>query len=68
MAQQNDTRILRLREVIALTGLSASSIRREEQAGRFPKRVRLGPGTVGWAAEAVSDWIRSREPVDSNNK
>ena len=64
MPDHDQTRILRLHEVVALTGLSASSIRREEKAGRFPKRLRLEPGTVGWNAEAVSAWVRSREPVD----
>ncbi len=64
MSDHHDSKILRLPEVIALTGISASSIRREEKAGRFPKRVRLGPGTVGWKSEAVTAGVRSREPVD----
>ena len=65
MADQDDTRILRLPEVITITGLSASSLRREEKAGRFPRRRRLAPGTIGFLASEVTDWVRSREPVDS---
>jgi prophage regulatory protein len=31
-----------------------------EAAGRFPKRVRLGPGRLGWLDEEVDHWLRDR--------
>jgi prophage regulatory protein len=39
---------------------------RLEAAGRFPKRVQLGEGRVGWLEGEVDDWIRSRPrgPID----
>lgn len=42
------------------TGLSVQSIHRLERAGKFPSRLQLGPGAVGWLAEDVETWIRTR--------
>jgi prophage regulatory protein len=52
-------RILRLPEVIEITGLSRMTIYRREAQGEFPKRRRLGKNAVGWGAEEVEQWIRS---------
>jgi prophage regulatory protein len=35
-------------------------IARLEAAGKFPKRIRLGQGRVGWLEVDVDDWIRAR--------
>ena len=35
-------------------------IARLEAAGKFPKRVRLGPGRVGWVEEEIEEWMRVR--------
>lgn len=32
-------------------------IDRLERDGRFPKRVRLGPGTVGWVEAEIAEFI-----------
>ena len=42
------TRILRLPEVMARTGLSRTTIYRWRVAGRFPQAVPLGTRCVGW--------------------
>jgi prophage regulatory protein len=39
---------------------SPAHIARLEAAGKFPKRVRLGPARVGWVDEEVEDWLRKR--------
>ena len=39
---------------------SPQHIARLEAAGQFPKRVRLGPGRVGWVEEEVQEWLRER--------
>jgi prophage regulatory protein len=39
---------------------SPAHIARLEQAGQFPKRVRLGQGRVGWVEQEVEDWIAAR--------
>lgn len=34
---------------------------RLEAQGRFPGRVQLGPGRVGWSLLEVQQWIRDRK-------
>lgn len=54
------TRILRLPEVMARTGLSRTTIYRWRRAGRFPQAVRLGTRCVGWIESELEAWIRER--------
>lgn len=42
------------------TGLSDSTIWREEREGRFPQRVQISPNRVGWYEDEINDWIESR--------
>ncbi len=56
-------RIIRLAEVLRLTGLSRTTIWRREKAGTFPRRVRLGRHAVGWHYAEVAAWLNSRERV-----
>jgi prophage regulatory protein len=53
-------RIIRLREVIYLTGLARSSIYRYIEEGTFPKSVSLGDRCVGWVDSEVQEWILAR--------
>lgn len=39
---------------------SPQHIARREAAGQFRKRVRLGPGRVGWIEEEVQAWLKKR--------
>ena len=50
-------RIIRLHEVLRMTGLSRSSIYRMEKSGRFPPRRQLGQHAVGWLLHEVTQWI-----------
>lgn len=49
-------RIIRLREVVRLTGLHESTIYRKEKAGKFPQRVRLGPNSVGFFEDEIDEY------------
>lgn len=51
-------KILRLSEVLQLTGLSRSTIDRLECSGIFPARRKIGVKAVGWIEAEVSDWIQ----------
>ena len=51
-------KILRLRDVEELTGLSRSTIDRLEHGGVFPRRKLIGTRAVGWNAAEVDDWIK----------
>jgi len=53
-------RILRQRHVCERVGYSPMHIWRLEKAGRFPRRLKLGPNSVGWLAEEIDDWIKAR--------
>ncbi len=54
------TRIVRLPEVMARTGLSRSTIYVRVGKGSFPKSVQLGARAVGWIEEEVDEWIRQQ--------
>lgn len=57
-------RILRLKEVREMTGLSRSTIYLEISKGKFPKQVKLtGSHSVGWYEDAVIEWVESRQQV-----
>ena len=52
--------ILRLTDVIAMTGLSRSSIYLRMVQGKFPKKINLGSRAVGWISSEVNEWIEER--------
>ncbi len=58
------TKLLRRREVEALTGLSRATIYRLKQRGQFPRPVRIGAdspnGAVRWCADDIEAWLESR--------
>jgi prophage regulatory protein len=43
-----DLQVLRLRQVIEVTGLCRSMIYQLEAEERFPSRIRIGTRAVGW--------------------
>lgn len=55
-----NSRILRLNEVIARCGRSRSSIYADIDRGEFPKPIKLGPRAVGWLASDIEAWIQQR--------
>lgn len=57
------SKILRRKEVLELIGLSYTTQWRLERAGDFPKRVRLGTGSVGWHLDEVEEWLKGRKRV-----
>jgi prophage regulatory protein len=53
-------RIVRLKEVIDLTGLARSTIYKYIGKNTFPKRVSLGDRCVGWLLSEVEEWILAK--------
>ncbi len=49
--------------LVPLLNISASTIRRLELAGKFPKRRQLSMRRVGWELAAVKYWADNREMV-----
>ncbi len=52
---------LRIKHVVAVTGLSKSTIYRLMNAGKFPTSIKLTPYCVVWRSSAVQAWINERE-------
>ncbi len=53
-------RVVRKRELVKKVGYSAMHIGRLEKAGKFPRRIKLGPNAVGWIEAEVDEWIAAR--------
>lgn len=56
-------RLLSKKELKPLVLYTPQHIQRLEDAGKFPKRVRLGSGPrsrVGWVEQEVLDWLQQR--------
>ena len=53
-------RILRLPEVLRITGLSRASIYRLVRFGTFPPSVKLTARTIGWYSTDIETWIAAR--------
>lgn len=56
-------RLIRLPEVVAMTGLSRSTIYRYMAAGTFPLAVDLGENAVAWWWSEVEAWRRARPRI-----
>ena len=59
----NRLRILTKKEVCALVPYTPQHIHRLERAGRFPRRLQLGPNRVGWRLVDIERWINERAPA-----
>ena len=53
-------RYLRIKDVVAQTGLSESTVYRLIRNGEFPAPNQLGPHRVGWKLSRVTEWCDSR--------
>ena len=56
-------KILRRRDVEAVTGLGRSTIYQMMADGLFPKPVRLTSKAVGWHEADIAEWLESRKRV-----
>jgi len=52
--------LLKIQTVVAVTGLSESTIYRKVAAGEFPAPVKDGPRCTRWVAGKVQNWLRAR--------
>lgn len=66
-SHQNQDRILRKDEAMALSGLSRTTLWRLERDGNFPARRQLSVGAVGWLKSEIDAWIEARQAITSGN-
>lgn len=59
-SDDQDMRILKLKEVMDCTALGRSSIYKYISEERFPKPISLGERSVGWIDSEVEEWILAR--------
>ncbi len=67
---KNASRLIRIKEVTKITGLSKSYIYDLRNRNLFPKSIQLIPGgsSVAWIEDEVLEWIESRiQERDQNN-
>jgi prophage regulatory protein len=55
--------VLRMPQVVALTGLSRMTIYRLEKRHQFPSRIQLSPNSVGCRKDDVEHWLESLPTV-----
>ena len=53
-------KILRMPEVIEMTGLSSASIYKQIRLGNFPEGIKLTARCTGWALSDVEAWIKAK--------
>ncbi len=54
-------RLIRSKEVQAITGLPKSSLHNMARDGRFPRPLKLGARAVAWREEDVQAWVENLE-------
>jgi len=58
-----EERVVRVREAVAMTGLSRVTLWRMGRDGTFPQAVRLGQRATGYRLSEILEWINSRPPA-----
>jgi prophage regulatory protein len=53
----NPDRIIRLKTVLARTGLSRTTLYRKMGEGTFPRQVKISIHGAGWHESAVNRWV-----------
>ncbi len=60
-------RLIRMKEVMHLTGLSRPSVYRLMKDGTFPNSIDLGERSVAWVDDEVHEWIDQKIHNARNN-
>lgn len=53
-------KIIKLPEVLILTGLNRASVYEKMNTNTFPRAVKLGGRSVGWYECEIIKWLKSR--------
>jgi prophage regulatory protein len=55
-----EDRLVRLPEVLRLTGLCRSALYDQMSQGEFPRAIKIGPRAASWSLRSVHHWISQR--------
>lgn len=53
-------RLLRIKSVLSVTGLSRSTLYNKISVGEFPAPIHVGDRAVAWLSDEVARWIDER--------
>ena len=67
MTHDRSSKILRLPDVKARTGLSRSTIYLRLATGQFPRPVSLGARSIGFVESEIDEWIAERIRLSREN-
>ena len=56
-------RMLNIKQVTDISGLSRTTLWRLEKSGDFPRRRQLSPRRVGWVESEVLIWLEAKVAV-----
>lgn len=60
-------RILRMKQVIEISGVSRSTIHRLQKKNEFVRKVNLGLRAVGYFEDELCKWLEERAAVSHKN-
>ncbi len=55
-----EDRLIRLPEVLRMTGMCRSALYDQMARGQFPRSIKIGQRAASWSARAVREWITRR--------
>ena len=58
-------RLLSMRQVEQITGLSRTTLWRLAQAGQFPKAVQISAGRTAFFVEDIENWLTSKREASA---
>lgn len=59
------TKLLRITNVLAVTGMSKTCVYDAMKNSSFPRPVRLGTRSVAWRDDEIQAWVESRPRVEA---
>ncbi|EKT4476603.1 phage transcriptional regulator AlpA [Pseudomonas putida TRO1] len=60
-------RLLRLPDVLRITGMGRNTVYTRIKEGTFPKQVKIGPKSVAWRQSDITQWMASLNPSDDQS-
>jgi prophage regulatory protein len=60
-------RILRLAQVLQVTGLGKTTLYELQSLGAFPMRVKITDHSVGWVEQDVQTWLERRVALSATH-
>ena len=62
-----ERRVVRIKEVLEITGLSKSVVYDMVSRNEFPRPVRISHRAVAWHQADIEEWLDSRPPATREN-